>query len=57
MVNPPPDLTLKRLEGRLGRIKLALEQNAKVYTPEKKAALTKTSKRLEFEIMLRKGEF
>ena len=53
-VNPSRDMTLARLEGRVRNIKKALEINK--YSDEKRAALDKSLKRYEFEIMLRKGE-
>ena len=53
-VNPSSGTTLRRLEGRLKRVTQFLEDDKG--TPEKRVNLERTKKRLQIEIILRKGE-
>jgi hypothetical protein len=53
-VNPSPQHTLARLEGRLKRVRKFLAENK--VSDEKRLSMERTGKRLELEIILRKGE-
>jgi hypothetical protein len=53
-VNPSSETTLARLEGRLKRVTQFLKSGKG--TEEKRVNLERTQKRLQIEIILRKGE-
>ena len=53
-VNPSSETTLARLEGRLKRVTQYLEEGSP--TTEKRVNMERTQKRLQIEIILRKGE-
>jgi hypothetical protein len=56
-VNPPPDVSLARMEARLGRINLSLSSGKWPEGSSKEMELQTAKRRLEALIKMRKGEF